>query len=289
MNLYYKVVGWINLFNLLWRNRRLFGTHGYTRILNRQMSDWQFSLEDQIDANELFKRYMKFFKPEIKFKLNYVGANYDGGYFIADLFDKPLLVSGGAGKNIDFERIFQSKGGKVIVFDGTISRNDFEWHDIKFENKNLGIKKSRNTISLSRYLRDNDIVNQAKISKQGLYMKLDIEGGEYDVLTDLGTEVAEFDQLVIEFHDMFKVGFAEFRGEFERIIQNLSRSFISVSLKANNWDSFVHFGNLFVPNTFEITLVNIRLVDKLERNSDESVERTNNPYRIPIPNQIFLV
>lgn len=285
-----KSCKWLKLIALLFQNRRNFGTHGYLQIIERGMLEKKVTFNQQTEARNFLKKNMGFFNPQFVYDLKYVGAKQDGGYFIADLFRSPLIVSGGAGKNIDFEKWFRSNGSTVIIFDGTIGQDAFDWHGIKFERANLGKQDKNKSISLQNYLLNSKIAHESVRMGNGMYLKLDIEGSEYEVLSDLGSRLSEFDQIVVEFHNFHKIACLEFRESLQEIIDVLHANFISVCFRANNWDLFFNYGDAFAPNTFELTLVNCKHEDRLAKNHvSQMINIVNNINRIGIPNEIFIL
>lgn len=278
---------WLNIFILLFQRRRNFGSHGFLRLLTREIALREYSLTESEKAENFIENHLDFFNPKNKFKLSYAGPPNDSGYFFANLFAKPLIISGGAGKNVDFEMSFRDRGSQVYLFDGSM-RSEFEMlSGIQTYKHNLGRTNTKTTISLNNFLEKNAILNSSK--DMGIYLKLDIEGSEIEVLEDLLSVIDRFDQLILEVHDLYKLGEPQFRNRVENLLRHLEKHFFSVFLKSNNWENFVQFGKSFAPNVFEITLVNSRNRQcvEIESVNVEKIIHLNNPRRLAMPGIFF--
>ena len=210
-----------------------------------------------------------------------IGPNKDSGYVIADLFNKPSIVSGGAGKNIDFEISLAQHGSKVMIFDPTIKKlpayhENIEHIKMALEGKPSGEfakSTSLGNLQLSRF-------------EDGHYLKLDIEGSEWNVLENLGDGIQIYDQLIIEFHNLYMITNQQFRQTVISVITTLCDNFKLINFHPNNWRTFVFFGKAGIPEVFEATFIrNDHAVG--ERKANEFLNFANNPSRPNLPNAIY--
>ena len=117
---------------------------------------------------------------------------------------------------------------------------------------------------------------------QGRYLKLDIEGSEWNLLKSSLKELLEFDQIFIEFHDLFKLPDKDFRSTYTIVNKFLVENFYFVSISANNWATFINFGKSFTPLVYECTLVNKKYRSRLDFKSEVEFKNLiykNNPKR----------
>ena len=154
------------------------------------------------------------------YKLERIGPPKDAGYVQVNLFPHPVLFSGGAGENIDFEMHFAKMGSSVIIYDPTVSvlpklHSNISHMPFALESKNSS--NFRESCSLKDLnLRKHD---------EGLYLKLDIEGSEWELLLGLGEGILAFDQMLIQFHDLFKFSDPNFRSTAIKVIDLLVLNF----------------------------------------------------------------
>jgi hypothetical protein len=282
-----RIYDWIRFFKEVFSKRKSFGLNGFRQFFDKELSLKLVTLQEQILAQQFLTQLSDCFNPKDEYVLKYAGPPNDGGYFFLDLFQKPILISGGAGKNIDFERYFSKRGSRVLLFDGTIDYTAHNWGEIEFYNQNLGHRDQPGLCSLAKLLFEKAFDSAVSDRKSGLMLKLDIEGCEYEVLTDLKGNLSNFDQLIVEFHDIYKVGFVEFRSKFAEIVNELKSDFVSISFRSNNWDTFINYGKTFAPNTFEVTLLNKKHFSKLKILDGRVPEHKNNVNRLSLPNRIF--
>ncbi len=127
-----------------------------------------------------------------------LGENGDGGYVIANLINPnyDCYISAGVSDEESFSRDFIKKYKMTrynsYAFDGTIQKYPYNYtKDITFIKKNIG-PESNDKIANLDYLIENN---------NDIFLKMDIEGGEYPWLLNLTLEKLEkFKQIVIEFH-----------------------------------------------------------------------------------------
>lgn len=147
--------------------------------------------------NKCLEKLIIYYYPTNK-KMRY-GINTDGGYVIADLdtiYD--CYISCGVSNEESFSKDFIEKQQMTkqnsFAYDGTIENYPYQYtNEITFVRKNIGQFNTNTTTNLedlfSRY--------------NNIFIKMDIEGGEYEWFKSLTTEkLDKISQLVIEFHGL---------------------------------------------------------------------------------------
>jgi len=105
-------------------------------------------------------------------------------------------------------------------------------------------------ISVAAVLGDRDQRNGS------LFLKMDIEGSEYEVLGDIVERAASFNGLAIEFHDLDAKADA-----FTTGVRALQKEFVIVHAHANNNGGFIRGTTL--PRTLELTFLNRTLLHQV--------------------------
>ena len=243
------------------------------------------------------------FKPQYSYKLLRVGSRYDGGYLVESnsLYKSECLISFGISTNWDFEKDFLNKNKiDLIAFDGSI--NETFWKNQKlealkkfkrlsfakyfrnyltkkrfyqfFNNKNFVPKYISNTLGNS--ISFEEALNFTK--KENIFLKIDIEGSEYEIINEIIHQQKKFVGIIIEFH---KCG-----QNLDSISDFIKKIDLELShIHANNNDDCDEKG---VPETIEISFSRspkrlgnyISLPDKLDRpnkkNRKEIILKFNN-------------
>lgn len=185
-----------------------------------------------------------------------IGSKNDGGYVISTDIDNyyDLILSGGAGNNISFEKeLSELFKANCIIYDHTVN--------VQTKNTSIFHIKQRLDEKTETFYKYIDI-------HQNLFLKLDIEGGEYKILSHLTQDqIKKFKQIVIEFHDCYN----------DIKIKLLKKLFVNhklVHLHPNNCCGTIDFHGVKVPKIVELTFV---------RNSEikNSFEIKNNTQSIP--------
>ena len=210
-----------------------------------------------------------------------IGPNSDGGYVIhkdsIDLTKK--IITCGLSDDWKFEKNFKkiNKVCYIDAYDHTIDKDfwykrfrkdivhffllkklrlykiikifDYLDYKIFFKNKNKHFLKKvvqkaekDNEISLSDLLSNDD----------GIFLKIDIEGNEYDILSDIIKKSEKLVSLIIEFHNI--------KNNLNKI-QNFiteNKNLKLIHIHANNFKEIDSNGN---PNDIELTFVNINKIN----------------------------
>jgi hypothetical protein len=151
-----------------------------------------------------------------------LGGFKDGGY-VSDyrsILNSDILISGGVGSNVRFESDFYEINNKlkVILIDPTVSilrmfvrsfyhftrkeQSGFRslsevFNYLYFKNKSTLIKKYLNTdFNIS------SLLNKFSCKKNSVFLKLDIEGFEFELLDNIILNKQYFTGVCIEFHNL---------------------------------------------------------------------------------------
>ncbi len=229
-------------------------------------------------------KFPKFLKPYFlnKKELVRLGSIDDGGYVlpIKDIESSDVLISLGISDNWDFEKDFHKiSNAKVIAYDHSIDskfwiskfKKDlikfiklkifkpkkiykmFQYIDFifffKLKKKNLfflkKIGKEENCISI------NEIVDKHIKKDNRIFLKIDIEGSEYEILNQIISIQNKIQGIVIEFHNV-----TQNLDTIKEFLLKINTNLNLVHIHANNYS--VKEVNQF-PEAIELTISNINL------------------------------
>lgn len=193
-------------------------------------------------------------------KLIRVGNGIDGGYTMAYSVNNSdgwvysknnIAYSLGIDKNVDWDRHMVNNGYEVYMYDHTISGLPEE--NIHYHWKKLGITGGKETIELKHL--DTLIQQNGHINEEGMLLKADIEGYEWEMFDGLDDGyLNRFDQIVLELHHLVSSGIGE-RSRIVRVLETLSKTHVPVHIHGNNNDIVEYCGDLVTPELLEVTYV----------------------------------
>lgn len=207
-----------------------------------------------------------------------LGRSHDGGYIVrsSDISCTKLLLSFGVNDDWSFEQDFlRLNNVPLIAYDGSVSfrkfvrklisgfftpykfrslihrfkvvlsYNNFFSGDKVHISKFVGSVESSGTTSVRKVLEDAvRLLKNGTATTQSIFLKMDIEGAEYEVLDHLIEFNAVFSGMAIEFHDCHT--------RMPELINFLNKINLSlIHVHANNFSSLDADG---LPNVLEITL-----------------------------------
>lgn len=212
-------------------------------------------------------------RPQSVGPMRRVGSRNDGGYVIPQNLPKfNTCITFGLGDDWSFERELLKKGciNNFISYDHTVSLKSLihrTTRRLKLRNFSLHALAYR-VLILCRYFRDfkakkyvhvmkeitelentDEKTNLLEVAKDLIdsqfMLKVDIEGGEYNLIYQILELSARIPLLIIEFHD------TEFmRNKFEDSITKLLKHYVICHTHANNFESLSGDG---IPIAVEIT------------------------------------
>lgn len=179
-----------------------------------------------------------------------VGQDGDGGYVMADFLSREKIAySIGIGSDVSWDRQMADAGYEVYMYDHTIRKcpeenSRFHWRKIGIG----GVAEPPKIMTFEDMLKAN-----RHLDMQGMVLKMDVEGAEWDVLDLLSEDILrKFDQIVMELHGLLDVRNAK---KILRGLEKLSRSHEVIHIHGNNLSRRQFTGNLITPNCIEITYV----------------------------------
>ena len=243
------------------------------------------NLENLILAEEFVGRLLRDLWPKISpFELSRRGPQFDSGYMIVELNKFNNIVSGGAGKNIDFEMSFALEGATVSICDPFVDELPVFHKNInhyKILLDDIDRSGKREHLSLGGF---EDLIGLK--SEEINLLKLDIEGSEVNLLGKADVDLNKYDQIVIELHNLHKITENQFRKRFEVLKSNLLRNHHVIFFNGNNNGLLLNFGPYLIPEIFELTLLHEKYFTDLVKQKYQSTSilqnSINNPQRRPL-------
>jgi hypothetical protein len=188
-----------------------------------------------------------------------LGRDGDGGYVIADIpnIHYSLLLSGGINDDVSFEDAFMKRYNctNCCAFDNTISTLPSDSTSIQFTQKRISGHVDETNTNL-HYIID---------ANQSIFVKMDIEGGEYSWVRSLTTDhLNKFEQITMEFHAPFYYGIS--RGM--EIFTKLNKTHRLIHLHPNNVAGTSSYNGVIIPNIFEGTYLHKKYFKTVLLNTD---------------------
>ena len=182
-----------------------------------------------------------------------LGKENDGGYVIADIpnINYDIILSGGIDTDISFEHDFVSKYNSLCyAYDSSIDSIDITHPNITFIKKNINFYVNDLTTNL------HDEIN----SYSSIFIKMNIEGGEYAWIESLTTEqLSKFEQITMEFH--FTMSKTEF-------FQKLNQTHYLIHFHGNNCCGTYTDMGIAIPHVFQCTYLHKKYIITPELNQD---------------------
>ena len=231
-------------------------------------------------------------RPRLRHDLVRLGPRRDGGYVVpADAVGRAtVLVAAGIKQDWSFEKHFVRAGTAVRVIGidptigpwlfarqiasglagllGSVLRRDrraarrhtahvrvsadyFAFFGIRHRH----IRKYLSATSGGQHVTLRDVLDGAGVSgDHRVFLKMDIEGGEYGIVPDVLREERRIGAVVIEFHRLGRKP-----GAFNEAVEQLQRHFQIVHVHGNNYGDYDK--RIDFPDAVEVTFVNQALVD----------------------------
>jgi hypothetical protein len=185
------------------------------------------------------------------------GSKNDGGYVIySDIDRETSVISCGIGNNASFDFQISTEVKDVYMYDHTIANVKNLKSNMHFFE--IGVDAE----SWDKYISIPEIIEKNKIQKS--ILKIDIEGMEWNILDSLEEHVLEkFDQIIVEFHNLFDITSLEKSKLYFRVISKLAAYFSIINIHPNNWSESRIICGLPFSDTLELTFLNknIKLIN----------------------------
>lgn len=222
----------------------------------------------------------KYFKPKFQFDLVRLGRNNDGGYLVGEKTIKATktLISLGINDDWSFEKDFEKKKTylKTLMYDDNL--NFFFLLKNFFFKKGLKLKITALRNLYYFILFDQKKMFKIKINKynfipiikkfKNIFLKIDIEGDEYQLLKDIIKYKNRVVGLSIEFHSVdIKI---------EKIVSFIKDlDFKITNIHINN---YVNYGKDLIPRVVEMTLEKNPKIIKYSYLKESNLNQKNNIY-----------
>lgn len=164
-----------------------------------------------------------------------IGSSNDGGYVVLlDNHKYDIIISGGAGNNIFFENeLTLLINTKCFLFD----------HSVKIQTKNENIYPFKIKVD-----KKNLLIFHLISSHKDIFLKLDIEGGEYEFLSSItDDQLINIKQIIIEIHRPYSDTKLE-------VLNKLLKYHTLIHFHANNCCGCRNINDTMFPRVFELTL-----------------------------------
>ena len=283
-------IQWLKVFGYILSNRGIqsYGSERVKELINRELVRTSASKDSYLATEQFIKILESKFRSNSLGNLKRFGPNSDGGYVGLDLLDSPNILSAGVGKNIDFEIFFAARGSKVHIYDPTVKTTPKQ-------NPNIVHYKSALEGRPSGHFKKSMELDNAYLTMLDLlghvdYLKLDIEGSEWNLLEQGYRVIPKFTQIFVEFHNCHRLLENEFRDRAKKVMNALFQSHVPISVHSNNWKEVCNFGMSFIPDTFEVTFLRKDQVNSIQRFLGSKYPQfANNPKLPPIPDTPFSI
>lgn len=187
-----------------------------------------------------------------KYSLVRAGKYDDGGYVMLDDFTGvDTAYSFGISDDVSWDAEMAARGLNVYMYDHTIESLPEE--NIRFHWRKEGVTGQYNEQlpymkTLEQFLEDN-----GHIDAENMILKMDIEGAEWEVFSNLDVKILEkFSQIIIEIHDLWKQdNFFDIPEGLER----LNQTHALVHIHGNNYTKYLISHGKCLPDTMECTYV----------------------------------
>jgi hypothetical protein len=165
-------------------------------------------------------------------------------------------LSFGIGADASWDVALADRGIRVLQFDDTIEVSPSAHQRLSFFRKRIvpSAPDGAGSTTLAQALDEHVPPDDDR-----LILKIDIEGGEWDVLDALaGSVIGRFHQIVCEFHDFRRILEADWRDRAHRVLSKLNHRHAVVHIHGNNFRPMISIGDILVPDVIELTYVRSR-------------------------------
>jgi len=250
------------------------------RILEERIYALEMSLLSQDSVR--VERLANLLRPQ-KNAHNFVrfGSDGDGGYVLpTDLVRPDVVISIGVGSECSVDEALAEIGARVIQFDHTVSASPSEHVNISFFQTGLsGASGGVQTRPLEELLR---LADESDTS--GMWLLLDAEGVEWELLKDERAPLHQFSVVTVEFH---RLSWIMSEGPHAEVMLNglerLMELFIPVGWNANNYAPALAIGGYWVPDVLEVTFISKEFFSAGTTLGYNAHVQQNNPLAGPLP------
>jgi hypothetical protein len=244
-------------------------------LYNAFVNENKISLKDQSVFESLQQEYIDLDQ------IYRIGSTLDGGYVMYKVGNEKKAISIGVGRDVSWDLAISKLGIMVHMFDHTVARPPTKFTNSKFHK--IGIRSSKTKPS-NRLLEFEGILQKAGCEElENLILKIDIEGGEWEILEEIESKFLEkFNQIIIEFHDV------DLDDPIKKnVLEKIRLSHSIIHINPNNYSKIISFEGYLYPSILEVTYVKNKLLHNTDVKTFSSKTYKNDP-RVPsFSNKIF--
>jgi FkbM family methyltransferase len=181
-----------------------------------------------------------------------LGAKEDGGYVVLDDFAGiETAVGCGVGWDVSFELDLARRNIPVALYDHTIEKLPTEHPGFTFHRRRVSAAPAAGAATLD------EIVAELQIRPRRGFLKIDIEGAEWEVFAALGPQTLQsFRQIACELHWLGETQDRDWMNLARAALRNLNRDFAVVHIHGNNCGFVSQLDGIPVPGALEVTFAN---------------------------------
>lgn len=216
---------------------------------------WIEKLNSKSELEEFLRQFRAHY---LSCDLVRIGGAGDGGYLLPDIFENvSYCFSPGVDYTANFEKELSDRFNiKSFMADASVEKAPLSDRNFDFIPKFLGSHSSEKFITLSGWLRKNNLQNESN-----LLLQMDIEGGEYDVLIyEDSSTLASFSAMVIEFHNLQKLFERDFLRMVSAIFEKIYKNFSICHVHPNNCCGIASLDGIDIPRVIEVTFIRNDLI-----------------------------
>lgn len=182
-----------------------------------------------------------------------VGGAHDGGYLMSPGLEAvDGAISLGVGPDVSWDLDVAGRGVKVAMFDPTVRRLPTKVPNGVFYRLGVCGQADGN----ARYRPLSDLVAMAGFPPGAeLLLKMDVEGAEWSAISSMDGGLADYQQIVIEMHQLSRLADPVLSGEILSSLQRLTASHVPVHVHANNYSRLLRYDEDWFPDAVEVSYV----------------------------------
>ena len=209
---------------------------------------------------------------EFKDKIR-LGNPFDGGYVVPSEIFSFIEVSYtyGVSTDISFELdMLKQKDILIRLYDHTVPTLPEQNQKLFFKQQGIAPSKYGPFDTFKNHL------NQNGDSEKKIFLKMDIEGAEWDTIGQISDEFSKnIVAIVLEIHWLERI---EELKNYLKTLEKINSKFTLIHIHGNNLSAVVHFGKKIIPEVCELTFINSSLI------KSKNVMTAELPTKLDFPN-----
>lgn len=205
---------------------------------------------------------ISYFRPvKCDYALIRIGGLNDGGYLVPDnLKEIKTCFSIGVGESSSFEmELYDKNKIQCYMADFSVDGPLCKREGFHFTKKYIGSNVGEEYITFNEWYKDSNPPEGDKI------LQMDIEGGEWDLLTFEDLKIFEnFSIIIIELHDLDQISDRYSNKNIASILRKFSKSFSPVHIAPNNETGYTKYSDIVIPRNIEVTYMRRDKLPKIE-------------------------